>query len=294
MGNGIVTFTNTSSTRFSFYYPATLYAENSTIILSPASGSDTLVFYGGSKTYNKVQFSGSHTGFFDITGSNTFAELKIKDGGKVRFTAGTTQNILKLTRGAGTSLITWDSITTAVHTINITGGVKNVDYINFRYCNVTTANKLFAGLNSVDSGNNANIVFNAIAAPIEPVAFTEYEVVESTLLGKGLISANFTEGETMTTELLAKAFVEAVFTEGEEAATELLAKAFMSANFTESEIADFGEIVKGICISANFTEGEELALMVYEKINGQLQFADITITGQMVFTEKITGNLKFL
>jgi hypothetical protein len=260
------------------------------------TGNYVTQFDGHGKTLDAVIYIGTTNAAnnFDILTGNTYNELVLQNGSKFRLTAGTTQTIQKLTRGAGTSLITWDSITAAVHTINITGGVQNVDYINFRYCNVTQQNKLFAGLNSVDGGNNVNVVFNAIAAPIAPVEFTEYEVVESTLLGKGIITANFTEAETITTELLAKAFVEAVFTEGEEAATELLAKAFIEANFTESEIADFGEIVKGICISANFTEGEELALMVFEKITGQLTFSEVTITGQMVFTERITGNLKFL
>lgn len=295
LGSSEINLTRTGATQWNIT-GGLLYGENSIIITNQPSNVSNTLFGGGSKTYNELWvFANQDIYNFDITGNNTFAELKINPGRKVRFAAGTTQTINKLTAiGDAANPITIDSVTAAAHTLNLNGTVQNVDYVNFKYCNVVQQNKLFAGLNSVDSGNNVNIVFNAIAAPIAPVAFTEYEVVESTLLGKGLISANFTEGETMTTELLAKAFVEAVFTEGEEAAAELLAQAFITANFTESEIADFGEIVKGICISANFTEGEELALMVFEKITGQLTFSDVTIIGQMVFTERITGQLKFL
>jgi hypothetical protein len=332
-GNAVITCTRLSGN--TIYLAGTNNLIGSTLIFSPASGSgNCTINCQVSVIYNIVEFAGTHTGNFDITGNNTFAELIIDDGRKVRFTAGTTQTIAKITRGTGTSQITIDSVTAATHTINYTGAVTNLDYLNIKNSIVTQANKLFTGFNSVDSGGNSGWVFGR-AEVIGNIPFTEYEVIESTLLGqtliaanfteseiayfgeivkgicistnftegeeaatellaKAFIEANFTEAETMDVELLAKAFVEAAFTEGEEAATELLAKAFIEANFTESEIADFGEIVKGICISVNFTEGEELALMVFEKITGQLQFADITITGQMVFTEKITGQLKFL
>ncbi len=166
MGNGIMTLTNiTTATDFSA--ADNFYAEGSTIKLNPSSGSNNITFAGGSKTFNKVWFSGSHTGNFDISGSNTINELIIDSGRTVRFIAGTTQQIGKFT-AIGTALnpITISSITGATHTLNYTGATNVVaDYLNLSYSTATPANKWFAS-HSTNGGNNSGWIFaNAPDAP---------------------------------------------------------------------------------------------------------------------------------
>ncbi len=289
-GNG--TFYINTLSSYTFIFSRTLgnfNCEKSTFIFNP-SGSNNMSANFAGITFNIVEFAGNHTGNFDIIGSNTFAELKINDGRKVRFTAGTTQTIQKLTRSAGTTPIIWDSITAATHTINITGGVQNVDYINFRYCNVVQQNKLFAGLNSVDSGNNVNVVFGK-AELSGNIPFTEIEVIESTLLGKAHIEANLTEEDTLVSTLFAKGMIVANFTEEETLLTSLITRVVSTVAFTETE--EMTAEMAALClVQANFTEEEIMTLHEWERITGHMVFTN-RITGHMVFTNKITATLKF-
>lgn len=159
LGNGTITELYGGG-GYGFDFQGTVYAENSTIKLSPTGSGDT-PFRGKSNSFNKVQFSGAHTGNFDIAGNNTISELIIDSGRKVRFTNGTTQIINKLTAiGTPNQPITIGSTTAGQrHTINYTGSeASTVEYCNVSDSAVVQADKLYA-LNSVDGGNNVNWIF---------------------------------------------------------------------------------------------------------------------------------------
>lgn len=114
-GSGTLTFKRSSVITVSMNAAANIYSETSTIKLN-STGTSNVPFSGGGKTFYKVWFSGSHTGYFDITGSNTFNELKIDPGRKVRVAAGTTQTLRKLNAvGTQANPITIQSVTNAVH-----------------------------------------------------------------------------------------------------------------------------------------------------------------------------------
>jgi hypothetical protein len=163
MGSGIFLTTRLSGNVIYITTSGIVDMGTSTIIISPSSGSGNVINNDSrtNKTYNKVQFSGSHTGNFDITGNNTFAELIIDAGRKVRFMAGTTQNIAKLTAtGTAGNLITITSPTAAQHTLNYTGvGVVSCDYLNLSYSKANQTNTFYAGTHSTDGGNNTNWLF---------------------------------------------------------------------------------------------------------------------------------------
>ncbi len=147
MGNGIYSCVKNAGNIMSIAVATTFYAENSTIIANPALGSDILTFSGGGKTYNKVQFSGSHTGYFDIQGANTFAELIIDAGRKVRPVNGVTQTVGKLTAiGTQANPITITSPTAAVHTFALTAGSPDpqLDWVYLHY-STAPASKFYAG-----------------------------------------------------------------------------------------------------------------------------------------------------
>jgi hypothetical protein len=155
LGSGTLTMQHISSTTV-ISVLGTLYCETSTILFLPASGSANQTIALGSKIYNKIQFSGSHTGNFDVTGTNTIAELIIDAGRKVRFTAATTTAIGKLTIGDN---VTIGSITAAQHTLSYTGETPvQCKFANISYSNVTQKNKLRAGA-STNGGNNTNWMF---------------------------------------------------------------------------------------------------------------------------------------
>lgn len=168
-----------------------LFTENSTIKCTRISGNDNYTFTGGGKTFNKVQLSGSHTGNFDIKGSNTFAELIIDSGRKVRFTNGTTQIINKLTAiGTPNQPITIGSTTAGQrHTINYTGSeASTVEYCNISDSKVTQARRLLAK-NSVNAGNNQNWGFEELP----PLALNFGQVDKMYVGGSEVVSAYYGE-----------------------------------------------------------------------------------------------------
>lgn len=165
LGNGTITI-NTIYAEPGLYTTSspTLYSESSTIILIPASGSNTIQFATNNKTFNKIQFSGSHTGNFDISGSNTIAELIIDSGRKVRFLAGTTQTIAKLTAiGTPAAPITLESITAGSRfNLTYTGvNASTVEYCSIKDSKVNQARRLLAK-NSTNAGNNQNWGFDTL------------------------------------------------------------------------------------------------------------------------------------
>ena len=121
-------------------------------------------FNGAGKTYNKVWFSGMHTGSFDILGSITIAELTIDAGRKVRFTAASTTTIGKLTAiGTQANPVTIGSITAASHNLIKTGAdMVEVEYCNISNSNATPSDKWAGGDTSVDGGGNSGWTFKFI------------------------------------------------------------------------------------------------------------------------------------
>ena len=136
------------------YTAGTVTPGTSTIKLNPISGSANITFAGGGKTFNIVQFSGSHTGNFDITGSNTFAQLIIDPGRKVRITGSTTQTIAPtgclVAIGTPASRITLSTVTgTATFAYSGTGyhQMNDVDFSNL----IFTANRFYMGKRSTQT-----------------------------------------------------------------------------------------------------------------------------------------------
>ena len=162
MGNGTFSIYGILNGFWNMDGGGTIFPEGSKILFNIASGSNNIGFYGGNKTYNIVQFSGSHTGNFDITGNNTFNNIKIDAGRKVRFTAGTTQTLLTPLDATGTAAnpITIQGVTAAEHTLNYTGtSYIQCDYLNLTNSKVLPVGKWFAGKNSVNVSGNVNWLF---------------------------------------------------------------------------------------------------------------------------------------
>jgi len=160
MGNGLFSLSGLVGNGSIWYMQyGTFYCEGSTIKLTTASGSDNMRFESSNKIYNKIWLSGTHTGNYDISTSNTIAELIIDSGRKVRFVNGTTQTIAKVTaKGTNTNKITIGSTTAAVATINYTGTIQpDIKFCDISYITATTPFKVRA---SINSGNNTNITFN--------------------------------------------------------------------------------------------------------------------------------------
>lgn len=146
----------------------TINKGNSTIYFNPINRTNDLIASLSSKTFNKLIFSGQHTGNFIITGNNTFNELIIEKGRKVQITGGSTQTISptgKLTAdGTPTEQITIGSTNTTPFNLVYAGtGFHQVNYGNISYCNAT-ANRFYAGTNSTNGGNNTGWIFKSYLA----------------------------------------------------------------------------------------------------------------------------------
>jgi hypothetical protein len=99
----------------------------------------------------------------DITGSNTFNQLIIDPGRKVRFTGGTTTTV---------SSIIWDGTADNPIDINVVSGTTpwiisrqsagqtfSAKYLTLDYSTASQADTFYAGSNSVDGGHNTSWIF---------------------------------------------------------------------------------------------------------------------------------------
>ena len=138
---------------------------SSVIYLNPITTSNNFIANLNGKTFNKVIFSGQHTGNFVISGNNTFNELIIEKGRKVQITGGSTQTISPtgkfIADGIPTEQIQITSTNTTPFNLVYAGtGFHQVNYCNISYCNATS-DRFYAGKNSVDGGNNTGWKFRS-------------------------------------------------------------------------------------------------------------------------------------
>lgn len=144
--------------RFDVSVTCTLEAQSSIIkLVNPSS---SYVGFGGiSKAYNKVQFAGTGSGAYIVTGSNQYAEIIIEQGRKVNFQNGTTQTIGKIiSNGTPSNKTTIQSTTEGSQaTINYTGtGTPFIENVILKDINFTVP--VYA-LNGTNLGNNTNVKY---------------------------------------------------------------------------------------------------------------------------------------
>lgn len=151
-------------------YRTRFIAETSTIIMNNSGTADQIVdigsFWGSLVTINKLILQGTITGNY-LVGQfygSTINELIINAGKKVKFQGGRTFSIGKLTaNGTSGNLISIGSTTTTPFTLIKKQPLNEkieCDYLNISYSTVTPTKTWYAGLNSINSGNNTGWVFD--------------------------------------------------------------------------------------------------------------------------------------
>ena len=157
MGNGLWTIHLNNSGATAWFFSGTLYCEGSTIKITDTSNT-AVTFAGGSKTFNNLWFArGTSTANNNITGSNTF--LNIKDDGSVAhsiiFVHGTTQHVTTFTvSGSAGNEITLNSDTTATHSlVKNGGGTILCYYLNIQHSVATPASTWYTS----SSTNNQSV-----------------------------------------------------------------------------------------------------------------------------------------
>lgn len=153
------TFTLTSTSGGSFYGASYgTDAANSTIILSPITGSSNIIFSPNaiSVSFGRIVLSGNHTGSFVINLGASFSEIVVNSGKTLKFTNGTIQTIAKLTAiGTPSAPITIESTTAgSAYNINYTGTKDTLQFARIKDANVT--GNLWVE-NGTDLGNNTGL-----------------------------------------------------------------------------------------------------------------------------------------
>lgn len=119
----------------------TVSAGTSTIKYTNASSS-TKTFAGGGQTYNNIWITGSGTGAYTITGSNTFKDIKVDTPPHtVNFTAGTAQRFQTFTvNGSAGNLMTLQSTVsgTSWYLYKTTSGNVVCDYLSLQDSHISS------------------------------------------------------------------------------------------------------------------------------------------------------------
>lgn len=114
----------------------TISAGTSTIKFTDASSS-TKTFTGGGKTYYNLWITGSGTGAYTISGSNTFNDFKVDTPPHtINFTAGTTQTVTSFTvNGTAGNLMTLQSTSSGTQWSLACASIISCDYLSLQDSN---------------------------------------------------------------------------------------------------------------------------------------------------------------
>jgi hypothetical protein len=155
--SGTTAFNNAAPTGFT----TTAGTGTGTISFTSASAK---TFVGGGSTYNCTLNQGG-AGALTITGSSAFDNItntrNAVSATSILFTAGTTNTFANWNaNGAATRLLTIGSPTAASHTLSKASGTVSADYLSISRSTATGDAAWYAGVNSVDGGNNTGWVFS--------------------------------------------------------------------------------------------------------------------------------------
>jgi len=136
-------------------YDLTINADTSLIKLTNNSSIDKY-FYGDHHTYYNLWNVTEGSGKLIFTDTNTFNDIKIDAGRETQFTGDTTQTVTTFTaNGSEGNLITLTSYDDIAYTLTKAGGgTIECDYIDVSKCTAMPEDTWYAGVNSVDSGDN--------------------------------------------------------------------------------------------------------------------------------------------
>jgi len=174
MGSGLWTLsgdgTGTANSVWNLSSAAAFYTFNAgtaNILLSSTSTS-AREFRGGSQQYNKLTIGGATgTSTTTITRTNSFIELASTKtvAHTVRFANDQSPVDTWSITGSAGNVVTVDSSSAGSRrTLNLTNVTTGIDYLSVKDIGVTQANRFYVGANSIDGGNNLNVIFTASPA----------------------------------------------------------------------------------------------------------------------------------
>jgi len=124
-------------------------------------------FTGGSLSYNTVTIGGSSATSittFTVISTTSFAELASTKAvaHTIRFSANFgTIGTWSITGTSGNVVTVNSSVAGARRTFTLTNVTSGIDHLSVQDIGVTDANRFYVGANSIDNGNNNNVIFTA-------------------------------------------------------------------------------------------------------------------------------------
>lgn len=158
LGSSVITVTGTS---YGFFGSLTINPGTSEFIFTSAT---TVTLQTNGQSLNKVTYAAASSGgVFTINGgTNTIANLSSTATGAhtIRFLGASTNTINDWNiSGTAGNLVTVTSTTTSQFTLVSGGDTQVADYLSLSYSVGSPSNTWYAGLNSVDGGNNTGWLF---------------------------------------------------------------------------------------------------------------------------------------
>jgi hypothetical protein len=167
MGSGLWTITPTGSGTVSAWSLSavtnlTFNKDTANILITSGTTSQNPNFEGGGLAYNKLTFGGSGTSqIFTLFQNNTLTELASTKtvAHTIRFGADQTIGTWSVTGTAGNVVTVNSSSPFTRRTFNLTNVTSGINHLAVRDIGVIQANRFYVGANSLDNGNNLNVIF---------------------------------------------------------------------------------------------------------------------------------------
>jgi len=139
--------------------------------ISIGYNNDYSIFYGGDKTYYNVTLNGSNNSVSDLTGTNTYNNLTLLAGIRLRVEASQVQNVNGNFEAIGLcpndSIFIYSDVPVTATSINC-ASTPTIEVTNLT--NITASGLIIDALFSTDNGSNTNI--NFIATPATTANYT--------------------------------------------------------------------------------------------------------------------------
>jgi hypothetical protein len=171
MGSGLWTLSGASLDVWNTSTTTNLtFNKDTADILLTSTAINTRNFFGGGLSFNKLTIGGATgtSSVLIISGANSFTELASTKtvAHTVRLSAD--QGTIDTWSITGTSgnAVTFDSSVAATRrTFSLTNITSGIDFLNVTDIGVNQTDRFYVGANSIDGGNNLNVIFPTPPAP---------------------------------------------------------------------------------------------------------------------------------
>lgn len=167
MGSGLWTLSGSGSVWNAAGTANLTFNQDTANILLSNDSTTARTFAGGSLSYNTVTIGGSSatsTTTFTVTSTTSFAALASTKAvaHTIRFSANFgTIDTWSITGTSGNVVTVNSSVAGTRRTFTLTNVTSGIDHLSVQDIGVTDANRFYVGANSIDNGNNNNVIFTA-------------------------------------------------------------------------------------------------------------------------------------